>query len=893
MTIKPEKQLKSPSATGPRIRSTRAFSLSLSPSQQQFSPNALPVPSTDQIVIDRIDNRDILLLHDRDVQLFDEIMQFRRQGRGLGDALDEFCPQSADALVKIAYADASTHWDCVLVYTLGDQKQDHIRLSFLHALLWEGLIIEREVAPDGVNVFVKVLAPFDRLCMEAEREKLQVPLQERQASHKLRNLTPTNADQVWNGVVNILKSESTSEKHSATFRKDHLARFVGGNVAALGLREVQARFFSSAQRSLLTYHIIMRARMKTLGKKYARRGDHARYIERLLSDGVFTDLFPLHDGPTTKSHTNLRSQMYNTRRFGICPVKLNDMRSYYGEKIAMYFGWLEHYTRWLGFASIAGILVFGYGIYAAYLFALDDKLFADIGRDNLTENLEDAQSAAGRIFDNWATMPFAFVISVWLLIDSYPFPALLYVEFWSRRNKALAWDWDVMRYEKQERTRPKWYATTVRTSHVTHRIEPHFPRRAQRWIIMMTSVVYLIALNFVVATVGAFIVYNAWVQWYFGNFFSEWQSYAGITSALLSLVTITLTTPVTYGLSKWLTDLENHKTETQYQDARIAKMMLYDFVNNFGSLFYVSVVKIWLQKSKMTILGQEGWDDTCTSGNCVLELSIQLAIVFIGKSCLQHAYHWGLPWLDRKRTSLATKLSKPTQMHHTPVFAAEQPTAMQFADIESSRGTRRSSVSPIKVMTVPQAVHDIKLVPFNAQAGMNDGYNVAVIQFGFVVLFSVAFPLAPLFACIHNAVQLRIDAHNLLTQYRRPFALQAQDIGMWEVWLRTVAHLGIFMNACIIAFSSSFFEQHYLDRLGTDKWVQWAARLAFIMIFEHLVLGIKLLVGWMIPDVPPKVRRALERQEYVDKVLRGEENEDEGEEDIHPDDLKGNGCIIL
>ena len=46
--------------------------------------------------------------------------------------------------------------------------------------------------------------------------------------------------------------------------------------------------------------------------------------------------------------------------------------------------------------------------------------------------------------------------------------------------------------------------------------------------------------------------------------------------------------------------------------------------------------------------------------------------------------------------------------------------------------------------------------------------------------------------------------------------------------------------------------------------------------------------------MPPKVRRALERQEFVDKVLRGEENEDEGDEDIHPDDLNGNArCIIL
>lgn len=50
-------------------------------------------------------------------------------------------------------------------------------MSFLHALLCEGLVIDREVAPDGVNVFVKILSGFERLCVEAEREKLQVALQ--------------------------------------------------------------------------------------------------------------------------------------------------------------------------------------------------------------------------------------------------------------------------------------------------------------------------------------------------------------------------------------------------------------------------------------------------------------------------------------------------------------------------------------------------------------------------------------------------------------------------------------------------------------------------------------------------------------------------------------------
>lgn len=37
----------------------------------------------------------------------------------------------------------------------------------------------------------------------------------------------------------------------------------------------------------------------------------------------------------------------------------------------------------------------------------------------------------------------------WVLTHSDPYLALLYLEFWSRRNKSLAWRWDVMRYEKE------------------------------------------------------------------------------------------------------------------------------------------------------------------------------------------------------------------------------------------------------------------------------------------------------------------------------------------------------------------------------------------------------------------------------------------------------------
>ena len=56
--------------------------------------------------------------------------------------------------------------------------------------------------------------------------------------------------------------------------------------------------------------------------------------------------------------------------------------------------------------------------------------------------------------------------------------------------------------------------------------------------------------------------------------------------------------------------------------------------------------------------------------------------------------------------------------------------------------------------------------------------NIIVIQFGFITLFVVAFPLGPLFAFLNNVLEIRIDAFKVLTQLRRPLPKKAKDIGI-------------------------------------------------------------------------------------------------------------------
>ena len=56
--------------------------------------------------------------------------------------------------------------------------------------------------------------------------------------------------------------------------------------------------------------------------------------------------------------------------------------------------------------------------------------------------------------------------------------------------------------------------------------------------------------------------------------------------------------------------------------------------------------------------------------------------------------------------------------------------------------------------SVPRWLHDHWMITYE---GLFDEYRKMVLQFGFVKVFVVAFPLAPLFALINNRIDIRLD----------------------------------------------------------------------------------------------------------------------------------------
>jgi anoctamin-1 len=390
-----------------------------------------------------------------------------------------------------------------------------------------------------------------------------------------------------------------------------------------------------------------------------------------------------------------------------------------------------------------------------------------------------------------------------------------------------------------------------------------------------------------------------------------------VSAALLNLVVITILNYVYGYLAKFLTNLEFLRTQTEYDESLTLKIYLFQFVNYYSSIFYIAFVKgkfVGYPSKYNQVFGLR--QEECSPGGCLMELCIQLAIIMIGKQAINSLLEMLVPFLIKKFNNFIHRigLSRP--------------------------GSEDGSVNGEEVRTCNQWTEDFKLSPWSNLGLFEEYLEMSkwtffitifnrvtlflfplVIQYGFVTIFVVAFPLAPLFALINNVFEMRLDAKKFLAFYRRSVPKRVRDIGVWFNIMHILGKLSVISSAFIISFSSNFIprlvymytnaannysEKGYLNstlayfdtRNFTEAnkpintnfenveicrypeyrnppwdqraykrpliyWQILAWRLIFIVVFQNVVGSIQLLVDWAIPDVPRNLSDQLKREEYL------------------------------
>lgn len=322
----------------------------------------------------------------------------------------------------------------------------------------------------------------------------------------------------------------------------------------------------------------------------------------------------------------------------------------------------------------------------------------------------------------------------------------------------------------------------------------------------------------------------------------------------------------------------------EYENNLTIRRYIFEVFNFYSSLVYIGFFKgktNGYPGNHVRVFGVKMED--CPPGGCISELATQMAIILAGKQFIFTFSQFVIPiMISNKKTC----------------FNAVKPVKL-----------KKGGGSQVKKVKTPWE-RDYQLAETR---DVFAEYLEMVIQYGFVTIFVAAFPLAPLLALVNNLLEMRLDSFKFVAQLRRPIGFKSKDIGIWSDILAAVGKIAVVCNAYIIAFSSDFlpmmlyavdFRERnakrknmlsgyvnfslavaspemtdlndtcrywaYRDEKGHYNLFFWkltTVRLLFVILFEHVVLGVVKLIDIFIPDIPESVQLRIDIDEIIAKNI--------------------------
>ncbi|KAH8276740.1 hypothetical protein KR044_002710, partial [Drosophila immigrans] len=464
-------------------------------------------------------------------------------------------------------------------------------------------------------------------------------------------------------------------------------------------------------------------------------------IRSYIQKGYIEDMFPLHD---ILYLDRLNLNLKRTK------LPIEEIRNYFGSSIGLYFGFIEFYTKALVFPAIFGILQC----------LLDLNLSIDCS-----------------FYVIWTTT---------------------FLELWKRKCAGYSYRWGTIEMSSLDKPRAA-YTGQLKPDPITGKMTLHYPMRYT--YLQMYCISYPVVLGCVVAA--------AWFALYQFQIEAEVLADFGADSWLLYVPVIVQSVLIAIfswayeKLATFLTNLENHRTRSQYERHRVNKLMLFEIVNNFFSQFYIAFV---LQDLKQ------------------LKYQLMMQLLIFQLLCI--AQEIGIPLMAVLRQKYAKYRHK------------------EVTDPDKLRA----------ISNKPRYEQSFYESGLDAYQSTYEDYLQVCIQFGYVVLFAAVAPFAAIGALVNNVFAVHIDMFKLCNIFKRPFARRAKNIGAWQLAFELLSVMSLLSN-CGLLFLQPNVKQFF------SHWLPSIPDLSFV-IFEHLLLGLKFLIHKVIHERPRWVRIGLLKADF-------------------------------
>ena len=334
----------------------------------------------------------------------------------------------------------------------------------------------------------------------------------------------------------------------------------------------------------------------------------------LQSEGLLVDHFCAHK--TLHKQQLLRS--WATMKAVFKPQPMRMIRNYFGEKVALYFAWIDFYSNAMMWPATIGSLCFLAGWLCDY----------------------ETHRAL--------TLFFSLFLGVWAVFFDY---------FWSQNEVKLAWNWGTLNFSEIEEQRAEFKGPPIKDPVTGRQIKAKEGAFSLVKRAVSFSVIAVFVMMVIITVLGIFIYRAILIQ--------RGEQDGPLLCALLNAVQIKVMNVVYTLVARMLNDWENHETETEYMDSFSLKLFLFRFVNCYVSLYYIAFIKEHF----------EG----CEEQECATELAFQLGVIFVmnvGMNLVELGWPYADYWIRRKMEE--RKVQRLRNEHpDTVVRATLAPTEMQ------------------------------------------------------------------------------------------------------------------------------------------------------------------------------------------------------------------------
>ncbi|PKU33966.1 hypothetical protein llap_15732 [Limosa lapponica baueri] len=611
-------------------------------------------------------------------------------------------------------------------------------------------------------------------------------------------------------------------------------------------------------------------------------------LRDLMKKKVFEAAFPLHTvrpGMWREEGTDFLEERWARWRNIFCQQPIEKIRCYFGEKVALYFAWLGWYTYLLGFAAVAGLVTFVAGITIFNSSQVSKEICEATNTTmcplcdkcpfwSLSETCTYAKVT--HMIDNEGTVLFAMFMAIW---------ATVFLELWKRQRATVVTNWDLYRWDEEEEELAMELINDMQ----------HKPQQYQHSYFRSTIILLLVLLMIAVliGIAHGLVIYRVVATAFFTQSDFEFLQNQANTMAVMTGAVLHYITIVNRLVALYLCDLEKPRTLSQRENNFTVKFFTFQFFTYFSSLIYVAFFLGRINGHPGNYVRVAGkWRlEECHPSGCITDLFIQMATIMVLKQTISNVVEYLSPWVTHK---LRKKRQHPKKRRTMSGGEEEEE--------EEEDACRRQWVNNYRLSEVEFL-------------SLFDEFLEMVIQYCFTTIFVAAFPLAPLLAFCNNLLEIRLDAIKMMRLRRRIVPWKANDIGIWLQVLEAIGILAVIGNGLVIAITSNFipvqvykytyspcvtenstavdcstgyinhslsifrvqdFEPHtnpglaltglrrrYRDYRNADDysytvqfWHIFAARLAFLILFEHAALCVKLIAAWYVPDVPKSVKNA-------------------------------------